>query len=193
MSSQNNYFPAVTYDHFYPSGTHPIWVGWSYANSGLSGNGNFDDSDFVLGIPCDPNGAPTSTAIFELQTGQVTNDYSEALSLAGCHNCDIMMTYWINYTLGSTSFQQGNYLEISNPTSCSSSFRTSSNEISYLSDNQVTIKLYSIMGLLINESTIERDEIKSYLRGYSELPGVFILSATDKSGKNDTRKIIFKP
>jgi hypothetical protein len=55
------------------------------------------------------------------------------------------------------------------------------------------IKLYYIMGLLINESTIERDEIKSYLRGYSELPGVFILSATDKSGKNDTRKIIFKP
>jgi hypothetical protein len=55
------------------------------------------------------------------------------------------------------------------------------------------IKLYYIMGVLINESTIERDEIKSYLRGYSELPGVLILSTTDKSGKNDTRKIIFKP
>jgi len=44
------------------------------------------------------------------------------------------------------------------------------------------------MGVLINEATIERDEIKSYLREYSELPGVFILSATD----NQERTILVK-
>jgi prenyltransferase beta subunit len=105
----------------------------------------------------------------------------------------MMMTYWMNYTLGGSSFQQGNYLEITNPTSCSSSFRTSSNDNSYITDNQVNIQLFSIMGVLINESIIERDGINNFLKGYSELSGVFILSTKDRSGKNDTRKIIFKP
>jgi len=188
----NNYFPAVTYDYFYPSGSHPIWVGWSIAayNAGTS----FDNADYVVTIPCDPNGTPFSN-IYELQKGQNSpgsSDYSEALSLAGCHNCDILMTYWINYALGITTPQQANYLEISNPVACTSSFRTSNVIGTEINDYQLNVQLVSITGVLIDESVIDKLEINNYLKRFSNLSGLYIFNTTDNSGISEKRKIIFK-
>jgi hypothetical protein len=188
MDKVYNYYPSVTYDNTYPSGSFPIWIGWTMANNLSPNIAGFYTADYVMVMPCSPAGVEYGD-LYEVQT-QSNGDYSEALSLAGCQTCSSLLTYWEDYYL-SGWVRQFNYLEILNPSSCTTSFRPSNDSIDKDLKSKITVELYSMHGNLIYKSIVEDGELSKYLKLHNQLSGFYVLIVYNSNGQRVARKITF--